>query len=367
MRKFLGSRGAMSALVVIVVVAIAVGFFSVKSALKHMTSYCAMMPDAVGLYIGNEIAQFGYKVGQVTKITPEGSKVRVDFQVDSSRKIPASVGAVTVSDELVAQRRLELVGPYTGGPTWDPKQCITNTKTPLSITDSLNAVSQLAGELTTAGGEEQFKQAMASFGSINQATTGLGPQVQDITNKLGELMRNPGPGMGDIAAVLDSFVPLSNGLVQNWGDLQNFLGSFATNIDDVALPLLVNANIVIGDLPGLVNMLGKLITKYGSFAFPLLQITVPATDLLAAGMRDFGDLLNMVPPLAHAFTVNVDKRTLGTHITYRPPSALVPSKNPTLTCDSINRLFPGQCTIVDPGHINVNLITTVLRATGAAY
>ncbi len=357
----------MSAIVVIVAVAVVVGGLALRSAMKQMTSYCALMPDAVGLFTGNKVAQFGYPIGSVTKITPQGGKVRVDFKIDADRKLPANVGAVTISDELVAERRLELVEPYNGGPTWDHTQCITNTKTPLSITDSLNAISGLAGQLTTAGGTEQFKEAMASFGSVNRATTGLGPQVEQITNNLGELMRNPGPGMGDIAAILDSFVPLSNGLVQNWAELKSFMNTFAYNIGEVAVPLLNTGLGAFPDLPGLVNMLGTLMTKYGSFAYPLLEITVPATDLLAAGMRDFGDLLNLLPPLIHAFTINVDKRTLGTHITYRPPSALVPSKNPQLTCDSINRLAPGQCTIVDPSHINVNLITTVLRATGAAY
>ncbi|MDF0530304.1 MlaD family protein [Tsukamurella sp. 8F] len=363
MRKFLGSRGAMSALVVIVCVALAVGFFSVKTALQKMNSYCAIFPDAVGLFDGNEVAQFGYKVGQVTKITPEGKGVRVDFKVDADRKLPTKIGAVTVADSLVAQRRVELIKDDQG-PDWNGKGCITNTKTPLSITDSLNAVSKLASDLTNAGQGEEFKQAMESFGSINKASAGVGPEVQEITNKLGELMKNPGPGMGDIAAILDSFAPLSGGLVQNWGELAPFMSSYYQNITNVAAPILIQGNAALKGFPGLVNMLGSIMGKYGDLAIPLLDVTVPATDLLAAGVRQFGDLLNMLPPLIKAFTVNVDQRTMATHITYKPPAALINSNNPQATCDAVNRLVPGQCKVTN-GKVDVNLITTVLRATGA--
>jgi phospholipid/cholesterol/gamma-HCH transport system substrate-binding protein len=363
----------MSALVVIVVIAAAVGGFAIKSAVQKKTSYCAVFDSAVGLFIGNTVTQFGYPVGAVTKIQPQGKTVRVDFDVLSSRKLYAGVGAVTVADSLVAQRRIELENPsengrmIDSGAPYDSKNCITNTKTPLSITDSLQAVSKVVDDLTVGAGQAEFKKAMASIGSLNDATSGLGPQAAEITNKLGELMRNPGPGMGDVAAILDSFAPLSDGLVANWAALKQFLNTYAYNIANVGVPLLDTG---IGAFPGLgrlIKVLDMIVAKYGALAVPALDITVPFTTMLAASTKQFGDLLNMLPPLIHAFTVNVDQKTLGTKITYRPPSALVPSKNPAQTCINLNRFAPGQCTVTDGGHVNVDLISTVLRGTGAAY
>lgn len=368
MRKFLASRGAMSALVVIVVVAVVIGGVAIRSATTKKVSMCAQFSDAVGLYIGNKVTQFGYPVGEITKIEPQGKTVRVDFEMMAGRQLPTDVGAVTVADSLVAQRRVALVGDYQAGdPTFDTSKCITNTKTPLSITDSLMAVADVVDDLTVAGGPEQFKKAMASIGSLNDATEGLGPEVAEITNKLGELMRNPGPGMGDVAAILDAFAPLSDGLVNNWDDLKNLLTNYAYDIINVGVPLLDTG---IGAFPGLgrlIKTLGIIVDKYGELAVPALQITVPMTTMLAASTKQFGDLLNMLPPLIHAFTVNVDQKTMGTKITYRPPSALVPSKNPAQTCNNLNRFAPGQCKVADGGHVDVDLISTVLRATGAAY
>ena len=236
MRKFLASRGAMSALVVIVAAALVLGSVAFKGLTTQKQSYCAQLDNSVGLYLGNTVAQFGYPIGQITKITPNGATTRIDFDIPKDRKLPTDIGAVAVADSLVAQRRIELLGTYKGGPSWSPSKCITNTKTPLSITDSLQAVSSVVNDLTKAGGDEEFRKAMASIPALNKATTGTGPQISAITNKLGELMRNPGPGMGDVAAILDAFAPASDGLVQNWGQMRDFFTKYAWRIHNSASP-----------------------------------------------------------------------------------------------------------------------------------
>ncbi|MET9329572.1 MlaD family protein [Tsukamurella sp. NPDC003166] len=367
MRKFLASRGAMSAFVVLVATALVLGGVAFKGFTTKTTAYCAELDNAVGLFTGSKVAQFGYPIGEVTKITPNGATTRVDFDLPADRKLPTNIGVVAIADSLVAQRRLELLETYKGGPTWQPGKCITNTKTPLSITESLQAVSKVVDDLTTAGGDAEFRKAMASIPALNKATKGTGPEISQLTNKLGELMRNPGPGMGDVAAILDAFAPASDGLVQNWGEMRDFLTKYAFRIKNVGEPLMDVGINAFPELVPLIKTLATVFDKYGAFIAPLLEITVPTTTLLAAGAKQFGDLLNILPPLIHAFQVSVDKKTLATKITYRPPSALVPSNNPAQTCNNLNRFAPGQCKVADAGHVNVELISTVLRATGAAY
>ena len=215
--------------------------------------------------------------------------------------------------------------------------------------------------------DAEFRKAMASIPALNKATKGTGPEIAEMTNKLGELMRNPGPGMGDVAAILDAFAPASDGLVQNWDEMREFLTKYAFRIKNVGEPLMDTGIGAFPQLVSLVNTLAKVFDKYGAFIAPLLEVTVPATTVMAASSKQFGDLLNILPPLVRAFQVSVDKKTLATKITYRPPSSLVPSKNPAQTCNNLNRFAPGQCTVADAGHVNVDLISTVLRATGAAY
>lgn len=83
-------------------------------------------------------------------------------------------------------------------------------------------------------------------------------------------------------------------------------------------------------------------------------------------MRNFGDLLCIVPPLIRAFDVNFDQQSLGVRITYHPPSTRIPAKNPDLTCANINRIVPGQCHVLDPHTMQVDAISLALLLTGAA-
>ncbi|VEH95235.1 Uncharacterised protein (plasmid) [Tsukamurella tyrosinosolvens] len=93
---------------------------------------------------------------------------------------------------------------------------------------------------------------------------------------------------------------------------------------------------------------------------------IPASRLVSAGVRNWGDLLGFLPPLIDAFNVSFDQRTLGLKIVFTPPSTKMVARNPELTCANVNRIAPGQCKVVDPGHIDVDLISAVLRGTGAA-
>jgi ABC-type transporter Mla subunit MlaD len=105
---------------VVTVTAVIVGTASavVASYVSPQSSagYCADMPDSVGLYPGNPVTQMGYQVGLVKQVRPAGDHVEVTFSLDSGRRYPADVKAVTRSKSLLADRSLELVGNYDSGP-----------------------------------------------------------------------------------------------------------------------------------------------------------------------------------------------------------------------------------------------------------
>lgn len=79
-------------------------------------AYCAIMPDSVGLYVGNPVTQMGFQIGEVTSIVPSPTSVRVDFLV-GDRSLPSDVKAVIRSTSILADRSLELVGNYGAAPT----------------------------------------------------------------------------------------------------------------------------------------------------------------------------------------------------------------------------------------------------------
>ena len=58
-------------------------------------SVTAQFDSAAGLYEGNTVAVLGMPVGRVTKITPKGGYVEVEFTVNRDVQVPADAQAVT--------------------------------------------------------------------------------------------------------------------------------------------------------------------------------------------------------------------------------------------------------------------------------
>lgn len=114
---------------------------------EDIAAYCALMPDTIGLYVGNPVTQMGYPIGTVTSIKPEATHVRVDFSVTENRQLPGDVKALIRSPSILADRSLELVGNYAGGPELDSKNCIpTDARTTTGdVAIALDGTARLAG------------------------------------------------------------------------------------------------------------------------------------------------------------------------------------------------------------------------------
>src|SRR5262249_27311995 len=134
--------------------------------------YCAMMPDTIGLYVGNPVTQMGYGIGKVTGISAGPTSVRVDFSVTEQRTLPDNVKAVIRSPSILADRSLELVGNYRGGPRLDADGCI-----PLERSVSPKTLSEVIGSADT------FLKSVNPDGSTN---------LGDTVRGLDQLARNNG-------------------------------------------------------------------------------------------------------------------------------------------------------------------------------
>ncbi|MGC7304386.1 Mce family protein, partial [Mycobacteroides abscessus subsp. abscessus] len=68
LRRILASRGFISVAGVVLIVFIGTAGLVVHQRLEKRIAYCAVMPDAIGLYPGNDVLVRGVKVGTVTGI-----------------------------------------------------------------------------------------------------------------------------------------------------------------------------------------------------------------------------------------------------------------------------------------------------------
>ncbi len=365
--KVLASKWLVTALAVTVVSAlIALALYSARTPAERQARYCALMPDAIGLYVGNPVTRLGVPIGRVSAIHPENDSARVEFDVDADQPVNAGTGAVTVAASLIASRQLALIdGSNTSGSLAAGK-CLTRTKTPQSLSRTLSSIGDAAAQLTTGGGPEQAKQVEDSITALAAAVDGTGPDVNGVIGSLATLLDDPGPGIGDVGRTVDSLSSLTHGMTSNWNPLKQLLLTAPAGLTDHISTMAATTQTLAEALIPLGKILRDLISHYGHNLWPILDTVIPVSRVVSAGFKNWGDLLGFIPPLIDAFNVSFDQKTLGLKVVYTPPSTAMVAHNPELTCANINRIAPGQCRVLDPGHIDVDVISTVLRATGAA-
>lgn len=184
------------------------------------SSYCAEMPDSVGLYAGNPVTQMGYEIGTVDDIEPAGDHVLVSFTLETDRAFPADVKAITRSKSLLADRSLELVGNYADGPALVEGECIAldHAYTPQSISQIAGSAADFIDAMTPANGPEDFERAIRGF---DESLRGTGDTAQQMMNHASQAALSPDETIADIGSSIQNMAPLTEESLQRWGTLRS--------------------------------------------------------------------------------------------------------------------------------------------------
>ena len=81
---------------------------------KH---FSAEFKRAIGVYKHSDVRLLGVRIGEVTKITPNGDRVRLDMVYDASYKIPVDAKAVILAPSIVSDRYVQLTPIFSEGQT----------------------------------------------------------------------------------------------------------------------------------------------------------------------------------------------------------------------------------------------------------
>jgi phospholipid/cholesterol/gamma-HCH transport system substrate-binding protein len=143
---------AITAAVAVLIAAAGVGWWVLGRG-DEPNTVTAQFDSAAGLYEGNVVAVLGMPVGKISKITPRGGYVEVEFTVDRNVKVPADAQAVTVSTSILSDRQIELTPPYRGGPVLENHDTIglTRTKTPIEFSRVLGVLEKVTKSLQGDG------------------------------------------------------------------------------------------------------------------------------------------------------------------------------------------------------------------------
>lgn len=359
--RILRSQGLVSVLaVVLVAVIVTVAGMLLVKPFRATIAYCATMPDAVGLYVGNEVTQRGIKVGEVRSISPRGGGVRVEFTVDADHPLQGDVAATTVSDTLVADRRMEVNG--SGGPDWPRAKCIDRTSTPKSISASLDALSSLAAQLDGGTDPAQQGQLREAIAQVDRATAGTGSRINQTITRLASALRHPETGIADVGALIDTLAALSKSITTNWGTITHFLDGFQAILAQVN-DIWTQAVQIVRSLVIVLPWFNDIFTQYGSLIeTEVLDRAVPFLSLVAANVGPLQKLINMIPVLNSAFRKAADKDGRTT-VAYAAPRVALPASDVAAVCARVNQVRPGKCS-VDAGGTQTDLSSLVVGLIG---
>ncbi|MVU80776.1 MCE family protein [Nocardia sp. ET3-3] len=282
------------------------------------TGYCADMPDAIGVYPGNPVTQMGYRVGSVSKVRPAGDHVEVTFSLDSGRRYPADVKAVTRSKSLLADRTVELVGNYESGPELKPGGCIpvAHSFTPKSISQIAGSAADFIDAMAPEKGSQSLQQAISGF---DNALRGQGENASAMMRHAASAATSPDQLISDIGSSILDMAPLTDEALQRWSTISSILDQ---------LPDVVAAGVNLW--PGTIKLLDGVATliavlynvqrNYGDMLWPLMQGGVAdVIHLAATRSKDLASLLDSIPPVA-AMLRQQSAGPDGPTLTYQPPT-----------------------------------------------
>ncbi|GAB0104538.1 MCE family protein [Nocardia sp. JMUB6875] len=362
-KRVLGSRGFMSITVVLTLVLAAGIGLRLSKPEPPTRGYCAEMPDTIGLYKGSAVAILGIPVGRVTEISPHGPTALVRFTVRADRKLPPDVGAVTVSDTLVSDRTLTLIGAEPTGAAWDPGTCITKTLTPKSLTQTFAALTALVDGLNGSGDAGQRTALANGLDSLDAATSGTGDEINGLIQQLSKALAAPDAAVGHLGRLLDALTELAHRARNGWPHLQEVsvgLPQAFTDIVNLAFPPIIEL------VAALTNVLPQANDAIMMLAAPALKKIDAANlaKLIAAGVGSLTQVIGMTPAVATGFATALDPDTGQFTIGYAPPKLALAQSDSDALCAAVQTLTGTGCQ-ANGGVVTVPAVPALLAAVSA--
>lgn len=163
--------------------------------------FSAEFSKAVGVYVHSDVRVLGVRIGEVTKITPEGDRVKIDMSYDASYKIPADAKAVILAPSIVSDRYVQLTPVYSSGPTLQDGADLTleskRTAVPVELDEIYRNIDTLNQALGPKGANKKgalsdllhvSAQNLRGNGqALHETLTGLSRAVQTLSNSRSDL------------------------------------------------------------------------------------------------------------------------------------------------------------------------------------
>ncbi|MCQ4127664.1 MCE family protein [Rhodococcus erythropolis] len=209
--------------------ALSIFAMTAQRSLTSAYSTCAIFRDAVGLYPGNKVAVLGVEIGTVDTIENLAEGVKVSMTIESDVRLPADVGAATVSTSIVNDRQVEFTHAYGGGPELDAAHCIAadRTKTPRTVTEFFTQAKELSDDITEGGTSTALSTLI---GNLNATATGQSDQLRQIIGDLSAAAEKPQQLDADVRALIENIDTIAAETGENYDDVRDTVNRLADTL-----------------------------------------------------------------------------------------------------------------------------------------
>ena len=244
-------RNTIIAAVAVVLALAAITFGLRGSSERHVS---AVFPRTVSLFEGSDVRIMGIRVGEVDKITPSGTSVRVDMTYDASYDLPVDVKAVIVSPSIIADRFVQLTPAYSGGAVLASGAVVGQERTgvPVELDETFSATGRLMKALGPQGANR------------NGAVSNLLTVMADTLDGEGERIRRTIHGVADVSETLASSRDDITGTVEHLAGLTGELADYDAEMADLAKELATVTGTLADDREDISQLLTSLADSLGS-------------------------------------------------------------------------------------------------------
>jgi phospholipid/cholesterol/gamma-HCH transport system substrate-binding protein len=225
------------------------------SDVKH---FSADFDRAIGVYVHSDVRVLGVRIGEVTKITPHGTKVRLDMTYDASYKIPKDAKAVLLAPSIVSDRYVQLTPVYQSGPTLPDNIHLGLDRTTQPV--ELDEIYQNLDELNQALGPDGANKtgALADLLHVGAANLGgNGEQLNQALSGLSQAVKTLADSRTDLFGTISNLQTFTTAIAQN----DAIVRAFNTDLASVAAQLSGERQ----DLAAAIKQLSVALAEVASF------------------------------------------------------------------------------------------------------
>ena len=209
----------------------------------------------VGVYEKSDVRMLGVKIGTITKIEPQGDKVRVEMEYDEKFKVPADAKAVVIPPSVVSDRYVQLTPVYEGGPELKDGAHLSLKRTAVPI--EFDQIFGELNELNLALGPEGANKdgALTRLLEVSAANLdGNGQKLNDTLRGFSQMIRTLSENRESLFDVVSNLQVFTTALAQNDQQVRSFnlqLAGVAEQLDGEKEELgaaLRNLSIALGEV-----------------------------------------------------------------------------------------------------------------------